>query len=273
MKNNNNHHGLRWRQRLGLCIWLLAAGAGAAHAQTAGLRFWPMQLNYAEADSKGGVALNVMNNTSQVFLLKGSVSAMDPDTGRFGREDAPTPPFVVIPPLARLEANGRYAFRVRQAGGTLPQDRESACIVSVTAIPGVSETTRPPLRPGATSHPDVATTPSSSPGQGAELQIALRMNMRLFYRPAGVPERDNDKVASQLVFRAEGKALKVDNPTPYFVHLASASVAGKKIKDETLQGYIAPKSARTFDTGLPVQGTVEWMFSGDKEARHAVISR
>lgn len=269
MKNKN--HNPIWQRLLLASVFLMGVAAEPVYAESTGLRFYPMQLDYTAADHKGGITLNVMNNSPQVFLLKGSVSPMDPDTGRTGREDAPTPPFVILPPLARLEAKGQYAFRVRQAGGQLPQDRESACIVSVTAIPGVTEMTRPPLLPGATSTSHSAAPHEQKP-QGSELQIALRMNMRVFYRPEGVPARDNADVASRLVFRAEGRTLKVENPTPYFVRFTALSVAGKKIKDEALQAYIPPKSNHAFPVDSPARGAVTWTFSGDKETRHAVVA-
>lgn len=267
----NKLRNLPGRQIYLACILSCSGGALSAHAADTGLRFYPMQLDYAEADSKGGVTVNVMSNSPQVFLLKGTVSPMDPETGRAGREGASIPPFVILHPLARLEAKGQYAFRVRQAGGALPQDRESACIISVTAIPGVSEVTRPPLLPGASSQAGSA-GPSQQKTQGSDLQIALRMNMRLFYRPAGVPVRDNASVASKLIFRTEGGALKIENPTPYFVHFTTLSVAGQKVPGEVLQAYIPPKSSRSFSVTSPQRGAVDMTFFGDKEVRHAAIS-
>lgn len=238
------------------------------YAASTGLRFYPMQFNYSAADSKGGVTMNVTNNTNNNFLLKGGVAVMDSDTGRFGPDDAPLPPFVILPPLARLEAGGQYSFRIRQVGGGLPKDRESACIVSVTAIPATNEPVIPLRRtPEGVRAAQVEASPSNDAAvnKRPQLQIAIQMNMRLFYRPEGVPERDNASVADQLQFRAQGNALVVFNPTPYFVQLSEMSLNGKKVNSEVTQGYIRPKDSRQFVPGVPVTGQVEWHFGGDKK--------
>lgn len=257
----------------------LIAGAlpATSSAVTTGLRFYPMQLNYSALDNKGGVVMNVTNNTDRNYLLKGSVAVMDSDTGRFGPDDAKLPLFVILPPLARLEAGGKYSFRVRQVGDGLPADRESACIVSVTAIPATSEPTVPLRRA-----PDGDTAASADQGKpstgvtkadkGSQLQIALRMNMRLFYRPEGIPERDNAAVAEQLRFRVQGDVLVVDNPTPYFVHLSEVSLNGTKVKPEVMQGYVLPKDSRRFVPNVPVKGPVEWHFGDDKVPYRSAIT-
>lgn len=262
----------RVSQALPLCVALMSCVmSGSPHAASTGLRFYPMQLNYSAVDNRGGMAMNVANNTDQNYLLKGSLAAMDSDTGRFGPDDAPLPPFVILPPLARLEAGGQYSFRVRQVGDGLPKDRESACIVSVTAIPAASEPVVPLRRAtddagGASATADKGVSAGGTVRGGPQLQIALRMNMRLFYRPDGIPERDNAIIATQLRFRAQGDALLVENPTPYFVQLSDVSLNGKKVKPEAMQGYVRPKDSRRFSPGVPVRGAVEWHFGGDKES-------
>ncbi|WP_449543067.1 fimbrial biogenesis chaperone [Enterobacter ludwigii] len=259
---------------------VMASGAVRA-APATGLRFYPMQLNYNEAENKGGIAMNVTNNTTQNYLLKGSVAAMDSDTGRFGPDDAPLPPFVILPPLARLEAGGKYSFRVRQVGDGLPKDRESACIVSVTAIPATNEPVVP-LRPapekdagerGAAPAGQTGAALPPAKDTGPQLQIALRMNMRLFWRPDSIPERDNTTVAGQLRFRAQGDGLLVENPTPYFVQLSDVTLNGRKVKPEAMQGYVRPKASRRFTPGVPVKGEVTWHFGGDKDIWRAATGR
>lgn len=253
---------------LSLCVALTSCVVPeTVCAASTGLRFYPMQLKYSAADNKGGVTMNVTNNTGGNFLLKGNVVAMDSDTGLFGPDDAPLPPFVILPPLARLEAGGQYSFRIRQVGGGLPKDRESACIVSVTAIPATNEPVVPLRRAPGGEHAASAEVPASGRtvvNKGPQLQIALRMNMRLFYRPEGIPERDDAVIAGQLRFRAQGDELVVDNPTPYFVHLSEVRLNGKKVKPDVMQGYVRPKDSRQFVPGVPVKGVVEWHFGGDK---------
>ncbi|PIJ50705.1 hypothetical protein BL250_09190 [Erwinia sp. OLTSP20] len=245
------------------CLAVSALCGGPVFAGTAdGLTFWPMQLSYSATDNKGGVALSVINSTKKAFLLKANVSAMDPDTGRIAAGRQALPPFVTVPPLVRLAGDDRYQFRIRQLGGVLPDDRESASIISVTAIPG----TQTPLRPSPGGEAKAATgTPA--------LQLAMKMNIRLFYRPAKVAPRKDEVLARQLTFSSDGRTLVVNNPTPYFVHFSTLSIGGRALKREEYEGYIVPKGSRRFTTTAPVSGVVEWTFSGKKDVYHATPER
>lgn len=223
----------------------VADGAGG---DKKGLIFFPMKINYSQQDDKGGVVVNVVNTAQSIYLLQGTVSAFDADTGRAVTEagvHTTPPPFVILPPLRRLGASDRTALRVRQAGGELPRDRESAAIVSVKAIPADSR---------------------GPEAKGSAVRIALRMNMRLFWRPAGVPAPDMKKVASSLAFTRRGSELDVKNPTPWFVHFTALDAGGKKVQDTSLNAWVPPMGNQTFKFDQPVSGTLTWTLSGDENA-------
>ncbi|WP_339367605.1 fimbria/pilus periplasmic chaperone [Photorhabdus luminescens] len=57
------------------------------------------------------------NHTAQSYLVQGFVSPMDPDTGRFDTQTGQIAPFIVLPPLKRVEAGEKFSFRIRQLGG------------------------------------------------------------------------------------------------------------------------------------------------------------
>ncbi|UHD27162.1 molecular chaperone [Klebsiella variicola] len=48
-------------------------------------------------------------------------------------------PFIVLPPLQRLEASDALTLRIRLTRNTLPKDRESVFILSLKTIPGQGE--------------------------------------------------------------------------------------------------------------------------------------
>lgn len=239
------------------------------------LSFSPMIINYSQSDFKGGVSLTVTNDSDNVYLLKGSVKRMDPDTGRDNKKDDSTPSSVVIlPPLARIDANGKYIFRIRGISSDLPRDRESAYIVSVTAIPSDKNRVYPEVSTDGSVSSNRKTSDSHDEKMSGKLQVALRMNIRLFYRPTEVPERDNESVAKSLKFSVDGKNLVVENPTPYFIHLNDVSINKKNIPYDFLDGYVKPLSRRVFllNQSVDKKGTLSWRFFGDKNIRYAPVT-
>ncbi|MEK9496432.1 molecular chaperone [Photorhabdus sp. P32] len=273
MKRASNRHGrTHWElmfYSLGFVL-LLGNIFKAQAVDNRGLSFSPMQLSYVAKDSPGGVTLSMTNHTAQSYLVQGFVSPMDPDTGRFDTQAGQVPPFIVLPPLKRVEAGEKFSFRIRQLGGQLPQDRESAFVVSLRAIPGVAV-------------PDTAEAPTLSRqiGKASQVQVALQMNIRLFYRPQGVPARDNAAIAKQVRFSLRGTQLQVENPTPYFLAFSVLKVGSQQVDDHIRQTMVSPKGIQTylfqtylfqthsFTAGMP--GPLVWRFPGDNQDRHVPL--
>lgn len=224
------------------------ADSGVAGAGKKGLTFFPMQIEYSAQENTGGVVVNVVNPTPATYLLQGTVRAFVPDTGRAAENSKEaSPPFVILPPLRRLDGEGRVALRIRQVGGALPTDRETAVIVSVRAIPSQEK------KEG-----------DSSSGADSRVLIALRMNMRLFWRPVGLASPDAKKIASSLTFTRKGNTLEVSNPTPWFVHFSTLRAGGMELPEAARGAWISPMSSHTFLFDKPVTGPLTWTLSGDK---------
>ena len=263
--------GVAWRHSSALTQGVTVALAGvllclSATAQAAeggasgkGVTLFPMLILYDAQKAKSGTIVTVMNNTDKNYLLQSTVSAFDPSTGRIDATAKNAPPFVVLPPLGRINAGDRTALRVRQVGGGLPADRESASIISVTGIP-----------PSETSGGTAATAHAKAKA-GTQVQIAVRMNMRLFYRPAGLAAPDIPKIASALTFRAQKESLTVTNPTPYFVHFSSLTAGGVPAEEGGLEAWVAPKSEQHFRFKTQPTGAVLWKMNGDKNEYKATL--
>lgn len=71
-------------------------------------------------------------------------------------------PFMVTPPLFRLNGGRENTLRVMKTAQALPEDRESVFWLSVKSVPPEAE------------------------GTGNHLQIAVRTRIKLFYRPASL---------------------------------------------------------------------------------------
>ncbi|MFS7243200.1 fimbria/pilus periplasmic chaperone [Serratia proteamaculans] len=119
-----------------------------------------------------------------------------------------TSPLMVLPPLQRVEPGAKSQVKIQATPDVarLPQDRESLFYFNLREIP----------------------PKSSKPNT---LQIALQTRIKLFYRPASLVTRDATPWQEKLTLTRVGEKYRVNNPTPYFVTLATAtaSLAGKDI--------------------------------------------
>ena len=134
-------------------------------------------------------------------------------------------PFVLSPPVFRINPKEGQTIRLMYVGSDLPQDRESVFYFNVLDIP-----------------------PAHSAGKADNfLQLAINSKLKLFFRPTAV-SKNFDKLKDELRFNlieSNGYQLKVDNPTGNFFTLldlkfysVDKSVSGPEI------GMVDPKSSR-----------------------------
>ncbi|WP_436857012.1 fimbrial biogenesis chaperone [Citrobacter tructae] len=146
-------------------------------------------------------SLGIQNPDSTDYLVQSWV-----DTGSNNHAKAP---FLITPPLFRLDAKEENVLRVVRTGGNLPEDRESLFWLNIKAIP-------------SSKHVEGANT----------LQIAINTRIKLLYRPSAVKGKPDD-VADKLEWRREGNDLVVNNPTPYFMNFQSVTLNGHKVEKAT----------------------------------------
>ena len=118
-------------------------------------------------------------------------------------------PFLITPPLFRLDAKEDNVLRVVRTGGNLPEDRESLYWLNIKAIP------------------------SSKRNVGMNtLQIAINTRIKLLYRPSAVKGKP-EEVANKLEWHREGNDLVVNNPTPFYMNFQAVTLNGQKVKKAT----------------------------------------
>lgn len=128
-----------------------------------------------------------------------------------------TQDFVITPPLYVLKPATESVVKIIFNGKPLPQDRESLYWMTVKAIPQ-----------------------QKNNSAGNSLQFASANRIKVFYRPASLPDNANDawkKISGE--YRA-GKVV-LSNPTPWFITTINLKVDGKTVKPVMLP----PKSSTT----------------------------
>ncbi|HHQ4784232.1 TPA: fimbrial biogenesis chaperone [Aeromonas veronii] len=113
-------------------------------------------------------------------------------------------PFIVLPPVFRLEPNKRANVVLVYNHDPLPADRESIFWINLYEVPPLSRESK----------------------DKDYLRLAMNTQMKLFYRPRGV-SGDSSSAPSMLSFKLiysedNGEVyILCDNPTPYHVSLAA----------------------------------------------------
>lgn len=187
--------------------------------------------------------VTLTNQSDRVYLINSKV-LQSPDGGA---EPPETVPFMVTPPLFRLESDSRGTVMVvRNDTSALPADRESVFYLSFLAIPAVSR----PDKEGST---------------GEQLQprvsVGIRSVIKLFYRPAGLAVSAQD-APEKLTFTREGNVLHAENPTPYYQTLAQLRVNGQVVDVREQGAMIAPYAGADYRiTGQG--GEVSWSVIND----------
>lgn len=177
----------------------------------------------------GEVTVRLTNENTTPALIEAWIDRGDPHS----TPDKVDVPFVITPPLFRMEPHKDQSLRIIATPATLPADRESLFWLNVLEVPP---------------------KPTGAQFAGKNLlQLAIRSRLKLFYRPSDLPG-DVAKAPAEVIWKVvadgHGYALEVHNPTAYHITIIKASldVGGKPYVTET--GMVDPLGTLR----LPIKG-------------------
>jgi chaperone protein EcpD len=171
------------------------------------------------------VTIKLSNEGQSPALVQSWVDAGDvksaPSTTRV--------PFVVTPPISRIDPAKSQTLRIVYTGEPLPRDRESVFWLDVLEVPP---------------------RPNGAEADMNRIQLAFRSRIKLFYRPDELKGKLADAPA-QLAWRltqVDGKpALEARNPTPYYVSVIGITLqtgARKAVAEDG--GMVGPGETHAF---------------------------
>lgn len=203
---------------------VLAASWPVAHAS---LVLTGTRLIYRAAAQQARI--DVVNVGRQPQLMQAWIDAGNPDVA----PQRIQVPFVLTPPMARIDPGQSQTLSVVFTGPALPADRESVFWLNVLDIP-----------------PE----PHEHAGRNY-IQFAIRTRIKLLYRPAslhGGPQQAMHALRWREVCEARHCALRVDNPTPYAIAIVELrALAGKRLLAGPLQGTALPFQSRSWALASP----------------------
>lgn len=139
-------------------------------------------------------------------------------------------PFIVTPPLFRLEPGKEHILRIIRTGGSIPEDRESVFYLNIKSIPSVQEYDK------------------------NMLLITVKTRIKLFYRPVGIQDRAED-AHSTLKFRRMGNQIQVYNPSNYYVTFSTLKIGEIEIAEADM---VAPRDTVRYSLPAGSAGNVSW---------------
>ena len=142
-------------------------------------------------------------------------------------------PFVVTPPLFRLDSKQQSSLRITQTGGSYPHDKESLLWLCVKGIPPKDSDL------WAENH---ESKKSSVADVGVSLRIAIDNCIKFMVRPNEL-KGNPSQFAGELKWKIEGHKLIAENPTPFYMNLGKITFDGKDLQPH----YIPPKDKWSFE--------------------------
>lgn len=180
---------------------------------------------------KREVSFSMVNNGSEARLIQSWV-----DTGDIRENpDSSTAPFMITPPMVRVDAGKGQTLRIVFTGQNIAQDRESVFWLNILEIPP-----KPKL--------------SNNEGENY-VQMAVRSRIKIFYRPQGLDGKP-DNAAENLIWKMRMDRNRIImtciNNTAYNVSFSDISLKNSPVNRNVSKGGMCP-----------AKGTSDFPVSGD----------
>lgn len=196
---------------------------------------------YSGKETKG-ITFAVTNNTPTPYLMQSRVTTL-PTSLVEEAHDTPslaTSPFIVLPPLVRIESGETTTLRIRLIQNTLPTNKESVFAFQIKTIPSKKKR-------------------EDNAKEQAHMTLALQNTLKMFYRPEGLPPYKVQNVAQALQFKRQGTQITVTNPTVFYATFADLSVGKSIIGNKALLKMVPPLGQQTYSLpDIEPSGDVRW---------------
>ncbi|MCL5500949.1 fimbria/pilus periplasmic chaperone [Escherichia coli] len=171
-------------------------------------------------------------------------------------------PFVVSPPIFRVDAGKGQTLRIFYTGTELPKDRESVFWLNILEVKP-----KPPVADNGTDN---------------YMHVSVRTRMKIFFRPVGLtgtPEESVSRLLWRVIHNDAGYGLECKNSSAYNVSFSHVLFSVDKSKNiETDNGICPARGERIFALhGTPgnSNGKVHFTyiddFGGFKDEAQSVI--
>ena len=148
--------------------------------------------------------------------------------------------FITTPPLFRLKAGEQGFVRILRSGKPLPEERESMFWLNIKGIPAMD----------------------SAPDKNM-VQFAINSRIKLIFRPAALKNAIPEKFAEKLQWSAEGRDIKVKNPSPLYMNCSDITVNGKSVPEAWFVAPFSTIKIPVANTSSPGKKKITWSVIND----------
>lgn len=207
-----------------LFVGLLLALLTATNVAQAGVIIGGTRIIFNSDKKETSISVN--NPDAVPYLIQSWVDGVGSDKA----------PFIITPPLFRLDGQQQNILRIVRTGGDFPLDREVLYWANIKAIPTAAKDEN-------------------------VLQVAVKTRLKLIVRPAALDDSSPEEVANQLKWQRQADQLTVTNPTAYYMNFQSITIGGSDISNA---GWVAPFSSAHYTLKASHQSSdVEWRLISD----------
>ncbi|XOQ04105.1 MAG: molecular chaperone [Hafnia paralvei] len=188
---------------------------------------------------KSDVSMVLKNSEDRAYLIQSWVDAK----GNSQLENSKLP-FVISPPLFKIQPKSENVVQVIYPGSGLPADRESLVWLNIKVIPSMT---------------------LEEQRQKNKVVVAVNYRVKLFYRPDGLQGSSSD-ATSKLHWKKTGSdKLTAINDSAYYVTMNKIAFNGKSvpISVTTNNSLVAPHSTTDFDIKDTGKIEVKWSSVND----------
>lgn len=178
-------------------------------------------------------SLSMINDGKEARLMQAWIDAGDATQ----RPETSTAPFLITPPMARINPGQGQTMRILFTGAELPQDRETVFWVNIMEIPPKPQ--------------------SDAQGDKNYLQMAVRSRLKLFYRPRGLMgtvDQAPDKLTWRVVQEGGHYVAECNNPSAYNVSFSDVRFKNTESVKSISKGGMCP-----------AKGTAKFPVAGDPD--------
>ncbi len=186
--------------------------------------------------SKNEAILSIKNPDKVPYLIQSWV-----DSNGINEElkNITKAPFIVTPPLFRLEAKGENILRIIPKSYNFPEDKESIYWMNIKAIPTVD------------------------PNKVNVLQFTFKTRIKFFYRPQGMNKIRPEDFYSKINFSRDKNKLIVKNPSPFFITFYKVNVGGVNVNTESAMISPYGEAIYSLPESVSLNKNVTWQLIND----------
>ncbi len=205
-------------------------------ADSDNLKFSLQRLTYIAGDKS--ISISLRNTSTFPYLIQTNMQWLDEKTGINILNKNEKIPFIVTPPLHKLNGDEYYSWRVMFTGKTqsLPSDRESVFLVQLKAIPSTERQSE----------------------QSLQFTVTRSLLFKVYYRPEHLKSITLEEVTEKLSFQREKNTLIVRNNSPIYATFDNLSINGHRFDEEVLFLSVPPFSEQRFHYSNLPSGSISW---------------